>query len=127
MDYGEFRHAFSAENRNLVRYFHRCACYTGFEWWYLFNPSDGKMIAVAVVVCLAKILAGFVLVHLLWSARDFKALLFKFFLGFGAGMGISALLYFLWFWLKLPVALYPYFELTLFVLLLITVFVREKR
>lgn len=85
------------------------------------------MIVFALTIYFAKILGGFVLMHLLWDARDSKALLFKFFLGFGAGMGTSALLYFLWFWMKLPALVYPYFELTLFLFLLLMVFAREKR
>lgn len=84
------------------------------------------MIVLAVMVYLAKIVGGFALAHLIWDARDAKALSFKFFLGLGMGTGVSSLLYFLWLWLKLPAAIYPYFELALFLLLLVAVFMREK-
>ena len=84
------------------------------------------MIVLVLLIYLAKIVGGFMLAHLVWDARDAKALLFKFFLGLGIGTGISSLLYFLWFWVKLPPGIFPYLELTLFLLLLLAVFLREK-
>ena len=49
-----------------------------------------------VEVFLIPILTGGMLVHLLWPDRDGKALLLKFFLGIGIGLGLSSLLYFLY-------------------------------
>lgn len=84
------------------------------------------MIVLILLIYLAKIVGGFMLVHLIWDARNARALLFKFFLGLGVGTGVSSLLYFLSFWMKFPAGLYPYLELILLFFLLILVFLREK-
>lgn len=47
------------------------------------------------IVFLIPILNGGMLTHLLWPERSLKALVFKFFLGIGIGLGIWSLLYFL--------------------------------
>lgn len=75
------------------------------------------MIVLAFLVYIVKLLAGFFLLHLLWGAREPKALTFKFFLGAGMGAGLSSLLFFLWSWLTIPDRFYPIFELLIFILL----------
>jgi len=83
------------------------------------------MILIAALIYIGKILGGLALVHLVWDAREPKQLLFKLFLGVGAGLGLSSMLYFLWFWVGLPATYYPYFELLLIAVLLAATFSRE--
>jgi hypothetical protein len=48
------------------------------------------------LIFLLPILAGGMIVHLLWPEREFKILVFKSCLGIGLGLGLSSLLYFLY-------------------------------
>lgn len=84
------------------------------------------MILFAFLIYFAKIIGGFMLAHLLWPARDIKALLLKFFMGVGLGTGVASLLYFLWLWFKLPLPVFGYVELLLLILLGVLVFIQEK-
>lgn len=73
------------------------------------------MILIALLIYTLKLLAGFFLLHLLWDAKEPKALTIKLFLGAGLGAGLSSLLYFLWSWLTIPDRIFPFFELLVFV------------
>ena len=85
------------------------------------------MILIAALIYLGKGLGGLALVHLIWDSREPKHFVFKLFLGLGAGLGLSSLLYFLWFWVGLPASGYPYFELLLIAVFLAATLSREFR
>ena len=85
------------------------------------------MIVIAFLIYLAKLVGGFLLIHLIWDSRELKALILKFFLGAGMGAGISSALYFLWSWLTLASAIYPFFELILLLVLIIMVWRKETK
>jgi len=79
-----------------------------------------------ILIYLVKVLGGILFVHLLWNVREPRYVVLKVFLGAGIGMGISSLLYFLWYWFGLPAVFYFYFELGLIFLLMVVFFVQEK-
>lgn len=85
------------------------------------------MILIAALIYIGKWLGGWALVHLIWDSREPKHLVFKLFLGAGAGLGISSLLYFLWFWIGLPPSGYAIFELCLIVIFLAATFRQEYK
>lgn len=85
------------------------------------------MILTAVSIYLAKVAGGMAVVHLIWDSRESKHLVFKFFLSTGVGLGISSLLYFIWFWLGFSASQFPYFELILFFILAVVISVREYK
>ncbi len=85
------------------------------------------MILIAALSYLLKIIGGWALIHLIWDSRRMEHLTFKLFLGTGAGLGLSSLMYFCWFVVKLPAARYPLFEFFFFVALLIICLAREYR
>ena len=82
-------------------------------------------LGIAVLIVLIKSLTGFLIVHLLWDSRKTGDMLLKLCLGLGAGMGISSLLYFLWYWFGLPPQRYFVFELIALVLLIVLNWVHE--
>lgn len=59
---------------------------------------------------LPRLLLGFCIVHLIWSAADGKSLLIKVFLSAGIGFGVSSLFGFLWIWIDLPLGIYVILE-----------------
>jgi hypothetical protein len=80
------------------------------------------IIIQSVLIYVPAVAVGFLLVHLMWPERSLFALLFKFFLGIGTGLGLTSLLYFI-ILLVTPVR-FPFLILqlvTLLVLLFITI------
>jgi hypothetical protein len=65
---------------------------------------------LALIALLPRLLLGFCIVHLLWSAVDEKSFLVKIFLSAGIGFGLSSLFSFLWIWAGLPLAIYAILE-----------------
>ena len=49
----------------------------------------------SLFVLLPSVISGGALAHLIWPDREFKSILFKSFLGFGLGLGINSLLFFI--------------------------------
>ena len=80
----------------------------------------------SILIYIPAIAIGFLLVHLLWPERGLFALLFKFFLGIGAGLGLTSLLYFI-ILLVMPVG-FPFLTLQIIILLILLLFtIRRER
>jgi hypothetical protein len=78
----------------------------------------------SILVYIPAVAIGFLLVHLLWPERGLFALLFKFFLGIGAGLGLTSLLYFI-ILLVIPIG-FPFLTLQI-IILLILLFITFRR
>jgi len=78
----------------------------------------------SILVYIPAISIGFLLIHLFLPQRGLFALLYKFFLGIGAGLGLTSLLYFI-ILLVMPVG-FPFLTLQI-VVLLILLFITIRR
>ena len=78
----------------------------------------------SILVYIPAVAIGFLLVHLIWPERGLFTLLFKFFLGIGAGLGLTSLLYFI-ILLVMPVR-FPFLTLQI-IILLILLFITIRR
>jgi hypothetical protein len=85
------------------------------------------MILWMVGIYLVQSIGGFLLVHLVWDAREARALIFKLALGPGMGAGVSSLLYFSWSWLGLLASIFPFFEVLVLGVLFVAVWRKESR
>jgi hypothetical protein len=75
------------------------------------------IIIQSILIYIPAVAIGFLLVHLLWPERGMFALLFKFFLGIGAGLGLTSLLYFI-ILLVMPVG-FPFLTLQIIILFIL--------
>ncbi|HEY9152649.1 MAG TPA: hypothetical protein VIN60_07170 [Anaerolineales bacterium] len=85
------------------------------------------MTLLSILVFLPSILAGILIVHLLWPERGWKALWVKLFLGIGVGLGQASLLDFVYMLLFSNENGFLFVQLTLCAALLIAVIVRERK
>ncbi len=84
------------------------------------------MTLLSVLAFLPSILAGILIVHLLWPERGWKALWVKVFLGIGLGLGEASLLDFIYMLLFSDESGFLYVQLVLFSVLLVVVILRER-
>jgi hypothetical protein len=82
---------------------------------------------LSILVFLPPMLAGVLIVHLLWSERGWKVFGVKVFLGIGLGLGQASLLDFIYMLLFSNENGFFFVQLTLFAGLLIAVIVRERK
>jgi hypothetical protein len=85
------------------------------------------MTLLSVLVFSPSMLAGILIVHLLWPERGWKAGWVKIFLGIGLGLGQASLLDFIYMLLFSNENGFLFVQLTLFVILLIVVIIRERK
>jgi hypothetical protein len=81
---------------------------------------------LAVPAFIPALVSGALLTHILWPDRSFWALMTKFFLGVGIGLGLRSLLYFLYLLVLPGHSLFIFFDLALLVCL-IAVAARQER
>ncbi len=80
-----------------------------------------------IVVFLLPVLTGGMFVHLLWPARESRALFLKAFLGIGIGLGIWSLLYFLYLLLFAGQRWFILLQVAIFLGLLFTIIWQERK
>ncbi len=85
------------------------------------------MTFLSILVFLPPMLAGILIVHLLWPERGWKATWVKIFLGIGLGLGQASLLDFVYMLLFSTENGFLFVQLALFAGLLIVVIVRERK
>jgi len=85
------------------------------------------MTLLSILVFLPSMLAGVLIVHLLWSERGWKAVWVKIFLGIGLGLGQASLLDFIYMLLFSSENGFLFVQLVLFAGLLTAVIVRERK
>lgn len=79
-----------------------------------------------LLVYFPAILVGFFLVHLIWPQRDLMGLLLTFFLGIGAGLGLTSFLYFIVLLLAPSGTFFISLQLAVLVVLLLLILYRER-
>ncbi len=85
------------------------------------------MILTGLLIYLGKAIGGMAVIHLVWDSREPKHLVLKLFLGTGVGMGVSSLIYFIWFIVGFSASQFPYFELLLFFILVVVNLIKEYK
>ncbi|MFZ1043980.1 MAG: hypothetical protein WCA79_16900 [Anaerolineales bacterium] len=85
------------------------------------------MTLLSILVFLPSILAGLLIVHLLWPERGWKVFWVKIFLGIGLGLGQASLLDFVYMLLFSTENRFFFVQLALFAGLLIVVIIRERK
>jgi hypothetical protein len=81
---------------------------------------------VAVPAFIPALVSGALLTHILWPDRGFWALITKFFLGIGIGLGLRSLLYFIYLLVLPDRHLFIYFDLALLASLTVIAAGRER-
>ncbi len=85
------------------------------------------MTLLSILVFLPSVLSGILIIHLLWPERGWKVIWVKVFLGIGLGLGQASLLDFIYMLLFSKENGFFFFQLALFVCLLIVVVLRERK